>query len=92
MKPGGKELGVAKGSAGEGIRTTSKSEFGKLKSELLDGAVEVPARGGYIGKWFQRPDGSIFGIRNSEKYGETIDVVKSIDQTVLKNGYKVHGE
>jgi hypothetical protein len=90
LKPGGKELGARAARAGEGIRTLERTEFEKVKSDLLDGATEVPAPAGYEGKAFQRPDGSIIGIRDSEKYGETLDVLKSTDETVLKNGYKVH--
>ena len=88
--PGGKELGIRKVGANEGIRTLQHSEFEKLKTSLLDGAHEVPTPTKYDGKWFQRPDGSIIGLRNSTQHGETIEVIKSLDESVLENGYKVH--
>ena len=92
LKPGGKELGSKFRSAGDGIRTLEKEEFGKLKSELIDGAVEVPAQQGYEGKVYRRPENSEFGIRSSEKYGESIDVMKTSDGSVLPNGYKIHSK
>ncbi|AGK58100.1 Phage portal protein, HK97 [Hyphomicrobium denitrificans 1NES1] len=67
LKPGGKELGVRAARAGDDIRTLERSEFEKLKSDLLDGATEVPAPKGYDGKAYQRPDGTLLGIRESKK-------------------------
>ena len=90
LKPGGKEIGQRLGSARPGIRTVTKEEFQKLKAETLEGASETPARPDYLGKWYRRPDGSIIGVRLSPKHGETLEVVKSIDKTILENGYKVH--
>jgi len=90
LKPGGKEVGIIKGGADEGIRTVQRAEFAKLKTDLLDGAVEVPAPAKYDGKWYQRSDGSVIGVRTSEQHGETLEVVKSLNESVLQNGYKVH--
>ncbi len=90
IKPGGKELGIKRGGAREGIRTLERKEFDKLKSDMLDGAEEIVPREGYSGKVFRRPDGTEIGIRESKKFGETIDVLKSTDETILKNGFKIH--
>jgi hypothetical protein len=90
LKPGGKELGIRKPGADEGIRTLQRSDFQKLKSDLLDGAQEVPAPSRYDGKWYQRPDGSVVGVRESAEHGETLEVIRSLDRSVLDNGYKVH--
>lgn|GEM_PF-6465029 len=90
LKPGGKELGVQAAKARPGIRTLDKDDFEKLKSEILDGAKEIEPPRGYDGKAYQRPDGTEIGVRRSVEYGETLDVLKSADETILKNGYKVH--
>jgi hypothetical protein len=92
LKPGGQELGTKLGSARPGIRTVTKKEFDALKSDVLDGASEIPAPPGYSGKWFSRPDGSKIGLRNSPASGETIEVIESLDANILKNGYKVHNK
>ena len=81
MKPGGKELGVRARQAGDGILTLNRTEFDKLKSDLLDGAKEVPSPRGYDGQTYQRPDGSIVGVRISKKFGETLEVLKSLEDT-----------
>ena len=83
LKPGGKELGISKGGARDGIRTLQRDEYSKIKSDLMDGAVEVPAPKSYVGRLFQRPDGSRFGLRESVDHGETIDVIKSLDESIL---------
>ena len=92
LKPGGKERGIQAGGAREGIRTLEKEQFETLKSELMDGAVEVPGPASYPGKTFQRLDGSVIGVRQSEKFGETIEVINSVDKAILENGYKVHSK
>jgi HK97 family phage portal protein len=91
MMPGGKELGVKNSGAGSEVRTLSKSDLEKLKSDLTAGAKEVPAASNYAGKWYQRSDGTIIGVRESVPNGTTIDVIRSTDRT-LKPGYKVHSQ
>jgi len=90
LKPGGKELWISKGGARDGIRMLQRDEFNKIKSDLMDGAVEVPAPKSDVGRLFQRPDGSRFGLRESVDHGETIDVMKSLDESILEKGYKLH--
>jgi len=90
LKPGGKEPGVRNPGVRKGIRTIEQSEFDKLKSDILDGAKEVTPPQDYDGKAYQRLDGTVVGVRQSVENGETLDVLKSSDETILKNGYKVH--
>jgi hypothetical protein len=89
LLPGGQEIGDRLGGAGDGIRTVSPQEVESLKSRLLSGATEVPSPPGYQGRTYQRSDGTVFGIRESGKYGSTVDVMKSNDPR-LKPGYQVH--
>ena len=90
IKPGGKELGSKFRSSGDGVRTVERDTFSKLKNELMDGAKEVAGPRSYEGKVFRRPDNSEFGVRYSEKYGETIDVMKTTDRIAVPDGYKLH--
>jgi HK97 family phage portal protein len=89
LKPDGKELGFRNPGAREGIRTIEPEEFDTLKSRLLDGAEEVPAPKEYEGRWFQRRDGTIIGVRDSKDSGPTLDVIEG-GSSGLRKGYKVH--
>lgn len=64
------------------------SIFFRLQAGLLTRSnySECP---GYGGRAFQRRDASVIGIRESEQFGTTIDVLKSIDPR-LPRGFKVH--
>ena len=73
----GKPIGENLKNAGKDVKTWPKSELPQTKIELLKGAEEIPSPGNYIGKTYKTPDGVEFGIRNSFKYGETIDVMKN---------------
>lgn len=90
LKPGGKEVGERLGGTGNDVRTVGKEEFEVLRDRLLDGAKEVQPKSNYAGKWFQRPDGTIVGVRQSEKFGTTLDVVEG-GKSGLENGYRIHG-
>ena len=52
---------------------------------MLQGAAPL-SKPGYPGTWYQRSDGSAFGLRNSRDYGRTIDV----SDPNLPPGFKVH--
>jgi hypothetical protein len=56
---------------------------------LRRGARVIQSPVGYHGVWYQRPDGSVFGVRRSEGNGITIDVIQH-DHPIITNGYKVH--
>ena len=71
------------------IRTLSPDEFNTLRYELLEGAGPVTGPTSYDGMVFERPDGSLIGIRKSDDYGITIDVLKSTSRSI-PNGFKIH--
>jgi predicted ATPase len=77
--------GVVEPGARQSIRTVSPPDFQELESKLLDGA-KPGNKPNYPGSWYQRPDGSSFGIRESPGSGRTIDV----DDASLPRGLKVH--
>jgi filamentous hemagglutinin len=55
----------------------------------MAGAKEVAAPPSYAGKWYARPDGTVFGLRNSNDHGPTIEVIQG-GKSGLINGFKVH--
>jgi hypothetical protein len=71
------------------IRTLSPDEFNTLRYELLEGAGPVSGPTSYDGMVFERPDGSLIGIRKSDNYGITIDVLKSTSRSI-PDGFKIH--
>lgn len=75
LTPNGELIGN-KGK-GRGVRTLTPENFSDLKSKMLEGARELPPNPRYDGRTYQRPDGTEFGIRNSKKWDETIDIFKS---------------
>jgi hypothetical protein len=88
LLPGGKQIGERRAGAGDGIRTAAPAEFDRIQAELLNGAKPVTTPTQYGGQWYERPDGTAFGIRESSS-GPVVEVTKSNDP-VLKPGYKVH--
>jgi hypothetical protein len=72
-----------------GVRTVSPEEFETLRFELLEGAGPVSGPSDYESMVFERPDGSLIGIRNSDKYGATIDVLRSTSRSI-RNGFRIH--
>ncbi|WP_345817682.1 filamentous hemagglutinin N-terminal domain-containing protein (plasmid) [Paraburkholderia sp. PREW-6R] len=89
LVPNGQPVGYVNPGAGPGIRTVTPEQFGQLQSQLLDGATPVTTPSGYAGTWYQRADGTVFGIRTSAGSGTTIDVIKS-NNSSLPPGFKVH--
>lgn len=89
LMPNGIPVGNVHPEAGPGISTVTPEQFGELQSKLMNGATPVPTPPGYAGAWYQRADGTVFGIRNSAGSGTTIDVVKS-NNLSLPSGFKVH--
>ena len=88
LLPGGKEVGSRQAGAGDGIRTAAPADFDRIQAELLNGARPVTTPGQYGGQWYERPDGTAFGIRQSSS-GPVVEITRSNDP-VLKPGYKVH--
>ena len=89
FRPGGQMLGSRQGRASEGTRTVTRSEFSKLLETLSPHAQPISTPRTYDGLWYQRPDGSVFGVRRSRNSGITIDVIRSNHPSV-DNGDKVH--
>jgi filamentous hemagglutinin len=89
LLPNGQPVGYVNTGAGSGIRTVTPDEFGQLQSQLLNGAQPTTTPSGYSGNWYQRSDGTVFGIRESSGSGTTIDVIRS-NNPGLPSGFKVH--
>ena len=85
LMPGGQPVGVVQSDATPEIRTVSPPEFQRIQADLMVGARPV-AKPGYPGTWYQRPDGTGFGLRQSGRFGVTIDV----DDPSFDPGFKVH--
>lgn len=88
LLPGGKEVGSRQSGAGDGIRTLPPSDFDRIQADLLNGARPVATPSQYGGQWYERPDGTVFGVRQSRS-GPVVEVTRSNDP-ILKPGYKVH--
>ncbi len=88
LAPGGQLVGVQQSGAGSGIRTVSPQEFQSIQRDLLTGAREIPGPSTYNGTVYQRPDGSVIGLRPSNS-GLAIDVIES-NSPNIRNGFKVH--
>jgi hypothetical protein len=89
LAPGGKLVGERESGAGGNIRTVPSDEFTQIRDQLMAGAVPVQTPRSYNGLWFDRPDGMRFGLRLSDDYGPTIDVMRS-DKPPFEDGLKVH--
>jgi RHS repeat-associated protein len=88
LAPGGQPIGSVNPGASPNIRTVSPSEFQANRFDLLQGAIPTTGPPGYPGVAFERPDGSLIGLRNSST-GSVIDVLRSNDPLILP-GFKVH--
>ncbi len=89
LRPAGQILGSRHGRASEGPRTVTRPEFSELLEALSPNAQPVPSPRSYDGSWYQRPDGSVFGIRRSRNSGITIDIIRS-NHPSIRDGEKVH--
>ena len=91
LMPEGQPVGWRERGARPAVRTLAEADFSRLLERLTRDARNTPARADYRGLWYQRPDGTIVGIRMSEQHGLTIDVIDSGAANLLK-GYKVHSK
>jgi hypothetical protein len=89
LRPGGQLIGRREGRASPRIRTCSPEDFSGLLEAVSPGAQQVPSRPGYDGLSYRQPGGSEFGLRWSDRYGLTYDVIKSNDPVIVP-GLKVH--
>jgi len=89
LVPNGQPVGYVNTGAGPGIRTVTPDQFDQLQLQLMNGAQPTTTPSGYSGTWYQRSDGTVFGIRESSGSGTTIDVIRSNNPS-LPSGFKVH--
>ena len=85
LLPAGQPVGTVSPGATPNVRTVTPSEFQALRDALMTGARAV-SKPGYPGDWYERPDGSSFGLMSSAASGPTIDA----DGPALPRGFKVH--
>jgi hypothetical protein len=84
LAPTGKPVGTVNTGVIPEVRTVTSDELQKLNGQMLQGAIPV-GKPGYPGSWYQRADGSFFGVRGGPT-APTIDV----DDRTLPPGFKVH--
>ncbi|QCP52388.1 hypothetical protein FAZ95_24730 [Trinickia violacea] len=92
LAPNGQLVGYVNQGAGANIRTVTPDQFSQIESQLMQDATPVATSPSYArngGTYYQMPDGTIFGIRQSATSGTTIDVIQSNNPS-LPPGFKVH--
>jgi hypothetical protein len=89
LRPGGQMLGFRQSRASGGTRTVTRPEFSELLEALSPDARPITPPRSYDGLWYQRSDGSVFGVRRSRDNGITIDVIRS-NHPSIRDGEKVH--
>ncbi|HEY8564723.1 MAG TPA: hypothetical protein VIL65_04430 [Beijerinckiaceae bacterium] len=82
----GREIGIRHQRASPRTRTVSDAEFNHLIESFSLRAELTNSPSRYGGSWFQRPDGSIFGLRRSDQSGITLDIIRN-DHPVITTGY-----
>ena len=75
LKKNGKIIGNVNPGATSNIRTVTKEEFKQIKSKIIKGGEKISSNPNYNGEYYRLQDGSIIGIRNSSKNGETLDII-----------------
>jgi hypothetical protein len=88
LAPEGKFVGERYKGADADTTTVSSSKFEQLQNQLMQGAKPT-TQPTYEGSAFKRSDGTVFGLRNSENHGLTIDILESKSPQFL-NGFRVH--
>ena len=88
LAPGGQPVGWVEKGADRDIRTVTTNKFTELKAALLKIATRS-SYGSYNGDVYRLPNGDLFGIRMSKRFGETIDVLRS-ETLQIEHGFKVH--
>ena len=89
LAPGSKLVGDRTLGTDRDARTVTPAEFESIRIELMGGARRIEPGADYDGVWYQRQDGSRFGLRLSADHGLTLDVTHS-DHPLIPNGLKVH--
>nr|WP_291173640.1 hypothetical protein [Hyphomicrobium sp.] len=82
--------GKATAWIGRDTTTVNRKEFDRILRELTTGATETETPGAYRGLWYLRSDNTVVGVRISEFYGYTIDIVDSGGNALLRTGARIH--
>ena len=88
--PNGQLIGQQTKRAGSDVRTLSPHEFDQLLRDMTFGAQEAKTPTVYEGIWYRRASGETIGVRRSEDYGLTIDIVDGLGHPVLSNIRRIH--
>jgi len=76
LAPGGQLVGDRDRGVDENVRTITPDQFETIRTTLMAGARQIDAGADYDGVWYQRQDGTRFGLRLSSDYGLTLDVIR----------------
>jgi hypothetical protein len=89
VAPGGQRVGYVVPGARADVRTVWPGEFVNIRNQLMYGAWPIATPRNFNGLWFERSDGTQFGLRWSVKHGPTIEIIRS-DSPLIRRGLKVH--
>ena len=90
-RPNGSLLGSRQKGSDDDVRTVTTSEFEDLLRKLTNDAKEInPSDPTYQGAWFGRADGTVIGVRRSNRYGLTIDIIDSQGNPALSPGTRIN--
>jgi hypothetical protein len=70
--------------------TVPGEEFKRLLRELPRDATAIETPLSYKGIWYRRHDGTVIGIRRSEKHGLTIDIIDALGDPSLGKKLRLH--
>jgi hypothetical protein len=87
LRPGGRRVGEP--GRDQDVRTVSPITFERIRTDLMTGARRIEPASRYDGVWYQRSDGSVFGLRFSRDHGLTLDVIESNTPSIRKN-FRIH--
>lgn len=86
VMPGGTPIGRREKGAGEEVATIGRGEDDARVAKLMAMRPMAVAKPRYEGRWYSLPDGTGFGLRRSNRHGDTID----FENPALGKGFKVH--
>jgi hypothetical protein len=89
LAPRGSLIGRNDRGAGQNVRVLTWSDFEAARAGLMAGSRAIEADPSYNGVWYQRQDGTRFGLRISSEHGLTLDVIRS-DHPVAREGVRFH--
>jgi hypothetical protein len=89
LRPGGQLIGVRDPDVNaRDARILSPEQFEAARTALMANARRIDPGAGYNGVWYEREDGTRFGLRLSADHGLTLEVVGG--GYYLHNGLKFH--